>query len=117
MLRLIFMAKHSRFESCALRKRGEGFSGCSHWASHLWSLWTLWVRRAMRFRPDYEKSRFAGCGAAQARVWSRRRPFWVINGPGRAETGLSKCPREQTFTVLVGMSRTCHFRTHAPPEI
>jgi hypothetical protein len=31
----------------------------------------------------------------------------VNNGPDRAETGLPKCPIERTFTVLVGMSRTC----------
>jgi hypothetical protein len=34
----------------------------------------------------------------------------VNNGPNSAQTGLPKCPREQTFTVLVGMSRTCQKR-------
>jgi hypothetical protein len=34
-------------------------------------------------------------------------PRWVNNGPDSAETGLPKCPREQTFAELVGMSQTC----------
>jgi hypothetical protein len=39
-------------------------------------------------------------------------PHRVNNGPDRAETGLPKCPTEQTFTVLVGMSRTCQCRKY-----
>src|SRR6266478_1219836 len=37
------------------------------------------------------------------------------NGPDGAETGLPKCPREQTFAVLVGMSQTCRLRIFSAP--
>jgi hypothetical protein len=38
------------------------------------------------------------------------RRFRVNNSPDSAETGLPKCPGEQTFAVLVGMSQTCRQR-------
>jgi hypothetical protein len=41
----------------------------------------------------------------------------VQTGPDDLETGLPKYPRKQTFSVLVGMSQTCHFRTHEVQQV
>ena len=51
---------------------------------------------------DWGGNRYGSIVAGRSQCWLR-----VINGPDRVETGLPKCPRELTFTVLVGMSRTC----------
>ena len=46
-----------------------------------------------------------------------RCPVGVNNGPDRVETGLPKCPGEQTFRAFVGMSRMCHDRTSPRSDV
>jgi len=41
--------------------------------------------------------------------------MWVINGHDRAETGLPKCPREQTFTVLAACLERAKAQSRCAP--
>jgi hypothetical protein len=46
----------------------------------------------------------------------RQLPFLVCVPPDETKTGLPKRPGEQTFSVLVGTSQTCHERKRSPPS-